>query len=243
MSYSRPKKRKKKHWILRALIIAALIVCAYFVTHIDYFNIKGIAVAGNHDITDEEVIHLSGIKVGESVFDVHPLIAQHKIKQNLYIGSVDVKRKIPDQVEIVVEERDCRAQFVLGKHYVVTDNEGMVIEIADSESKATLVENVTVTEAKKKKTVKVKEEDVLQKALEFITLTEKNDLFFKKLSIDGNTINAYVFDGLVCTGKYSNMVKTIRSGTLKSVIYDLYQKGIENGTINVYGNDYCFFTP
>ena len=32
-------------------------------------------------------------------------------------------------------------------------------------------------------------------------------------------------------------------GTLKKVIYDLYQKGTEKGTVNVYSNDYCFFTP
>ena len=243
MNYSRPKKRKKKHWLLRAIIIIALIVCVYFVLHIDYFNVNGIAVAGNHDITDEEVVHLSGIEVGKRIFDVHPLIVQHKIKQNLYIESVNVNRKFPNQVEIIVEERDCRAQFVKGRHYVVTDNEGVVIDIADAETEATLVDNVTVTEAKKKKTIKVKEENVLQKALEFITITEKNDLYFKKISFDGNKISAYVYDELVCTGKYSNVVKAIRSGTLKSVIYDLYQKGTEKGTINVYGNDYCFFTP
>lgn len=237
------KKRKKKHYLLRLLIIVALVVCAIIVTHIDYFDINGIAVIGNDEITDEEVIHLSDIEIGESIFDVHPLIVQHKIKENLYIEDVNVDRKFPNKVEIHVTERSCRAQFIKGKKYIITDKEGIVIDISSEEKVATLIEGVTVTEAKKKKEISVKEEDTLAKALELISVTEKNDLFFKKIVIDGKEVDAYVYDELKCTGTYDDMVSTIKSGTLKLTIYDLYQKGTEKGTIKVYGDDYCFFTP
>ena len=77
------KKRRKKHYLLRLLIIAAVCVGLYFLAHIEYFNVDNVVVTGNREISDEEIIKLSGIKTGGNLFDVHPLIAQHKIKKNL----------------------------------------------------------------------------------------------------------------------------------------------------------------
>ena len=67
------------------MIAAVLIVAAVLCAHLDYFNVDGIAVVGNENITDEEIIKQSGIETGGSVFDVHPFIVQHRIKKNLYI--------------------------------------------------------------------------------------------------------------------------------------------------------------
>ena len=237
------KKRKKKNYKLRLIVIAVLIICAVVVTHLNYFDVKGIAVTGNNELSDHEIMEMSGIQTGKSIFDVHPILVQHKIKKNLYVQKVNVDRKFPDEVIIKVTERSCRAQFVKGKKFVVTDNEGTVIDIAGEEARATLVEGITVEKAKLKKKIKVKQESLLEKSLEFVTLAEKKDLYFKRVSFDGNNVDAYIYDELVCKGKYSDVVKSIKSGTLKSVVYDLYQKGIEKGTINVYNNDYCFFTP
>ena len=66
------KKRRKKHYLLRLLVIAAVCVGLYFLMHIEYFNVDGIAVAGNNEISDEEIIKLSGIETGDNLFDVHP---------------------------------------------------------------------------------------------------------------------------------------------------------------------------
>lgn len=239
---SEKKKRRKKHPFLTLLVIVGVLVCAVLAMHIDYFNITGVAVIGNKEIPDEDIIELSEIQTGGSVFDVHPLLVQHKIKKNLYVEDVNVDRILPDRVEIHITERSCTAQFVKGQKYVVTANDGMVIDIAKEEQKVTLVEGITVTEARLKEDVKVKEEDAFADVMKFIRITDRNDLYFKKIVMDGKNMEAYVFDKLKCTGKYDDMVDVIKSGTLKNVIYDLYQKGIEKGTVNVYGNDYCSFT-
>ena len=94
-----------------------------------------VVVTGNREISDEEIIKLSGIKTGGNLFDVHPLIAQHKIKKNLYIEDVDVDRKLPNTVEINISERSGKAQFVNGQEVsVVTDNDGKVLEISKEEN-------------------------------------------------------------------------------------------------------------
>ncbi|MGN0702813.1 MAG: cell division protein FtsQ/DivIB [Lentihominibacter sp.] len=239
---SEKKKRRKKRPLLTLLIIVAIFVCAGFVMHIDYFDLTGVAVIGNKDIPDEEIIRLSEIETGKSVFDVHPLLVQHKIKKNLYVESVNVDRVLPDRVEIHITERACTAQFIKGKKYVVTASDGMVIDITDKEQKATLVEGITVKEAELKKDIKVKEENAFEDVMKFIRLTHRNDLYFKRIVMDDSRMEAYVYDGLKCVGEYDDMADVIKSGTLKNVIYDLYQKDVEKGTVNVYGNDYCSFT-
>ena len=72
---------------------------------------------------------------------------------------------------------------------------------------------------------------------------DENDLYFKRIVFNKTKVDAYVYDNLKVTGKYDYLMSSIKSGTLKKVIYDLYQKDIEKGTVNVYNNDYCFFTP
>lgn len=237
------RKHRKKNYILRIVIVLAIIVAAVFCAHLDYFNVDGIAVVGNENISDEEIIKQSGIETGGSVFDIHPFIVQHRIKKNLYIDDVNVNRKLPDKVEIIVKERSLLAQFSMDGKFVITDSEGMVLDISKEAQKATLIEGVTVTDAEKKETIKIKESNGLEKTLDLLIAMDESDLYFKKIVFSGAKTEAYVYDELKCSGRYDDLMSAIRSGTLKKVIYDLYQKGTEEGTVNVYSNDYCFFTP
>ena len=74
---------------------------------------------------------------------------------------------------------------------------------------------------------------------------EEDDLYFKKLSIDGSRVDACVAmtesDLLVVA--YKDLLTCMDSGALKTVVFDLYQKGIEAGIINIGSNNYCSFTP
>lgn len=237
------KKRKKKRYLLKLVIIILACIGLHFLLHIDYFTVDGITVAGNKEITDQEILELSQIEKGENIFDAHPAFAQRRIKKNLYIEDVDVKRKLPNMIEIVVTERSGKAQFVKGKNFIVTDNEGLVLEIAKEEQRATLVENTKVQKAKLDKTIEVKEEETYEKAMELIKAAETGDLYFKRLNIEGKQVEAYIYDKLVCVGKYDEVLSSINSGALKTVVFDLYQKGIKSGTINIGTNNYCSFTP
>lgn len=237
------KKRRKKRYMLRFLIFILACIGAYFLLHIEYFTVDGITVAGNKDIADAEIVKLSKLEVGDNIFDVHPMIAQKRIKENLYIEDVDVSRKLPNRIEIVVEERTGKAQFVKDKKFVITDNDGRVLEIAKEEQETTTVMNVTVKKAKVDKEIRVKETAVYDKSMALVAAAETGDLFFKKIAVSGNKVEAYVYDGLVCKGRYEDVMTGIESGALRAVVFDLYQKDIESGVISVGTNNYCSFTP
>lgn len=242
---AKKKKRKKKHYLLRLILVALICVGAYLALHIDYFNVTGIAVVGNSEISDEAIIELSKLEPGNNLFDIQPILVERRIKKNLYIESVDVDRKLPDKIEIHVKERSGKAQFAMDGKYVVADNEGMVLEVTPEARKVTLVEGVAVTEAVVKENIQVRKKDEreYQRLMELIRVTEENDLYFKKVRINGNDAELYVYDKLLCRGRYENVMETIKSGALKAVVYDLYQKGTESGIINISSNNYCSFTP
>ena len=238
------KKHKKKRYLLKFIIFVLVCAAIYFAAHIPYFDVNGIAVMGNQEITDEEVIKASGVKAGESIFNAEPLWVAHKIKKNnLYVDTAKVRRKFPNKVTITITEKSAMAQLRMGQNYVVTDIDGTVIEVAKEEKKATLIDNVEVKSAQRKELVQVKEQDVLNKALDLITAADENDMYFKRVNIKDSNVEAYIFDDLVCKGKYKNLMSCLKSGTLKSVVYDLYQKDEEKGTITISKNNYCFFTP
>lgn len=237
------KKRRKKRYLLKFLIFILVCVGAYFLLHIEYFTIDGITIAGNKDISDKEILKLSEIETGENIFDIHPMAAQRRIKKNLYIEDADVSRKLPNMVEIIVNERSGKAQFIKGKKYVVTDNDGRVLDIAKEMQKVTLVENIKVERARVDKEIRVENTALYEKSMDMIANMESGDLYFKKLLVKGNEVEAYVYDGLVCKGGYTDVMDAITSGALKAVVFDLYQKDIKSGTINIGRNNYCSFTP
>ncbi|NLD19312.1 MAG: FtsQ-type POTRA domain-containing protein [Clostridiales bacterium] len=237
------KRRRKKRYLLRFFIILLLCVGAYFLLHIDYFDVNGIGVAGNDEVSDEKVIELSRLEVGENIFDIHPWFVEKRIKKNLYIADADVKRKLPDMIEIVITERTGKAQFTMGKNYVIADSEGMVIEICKDQRSVTLIEGVTVEKAKVKKDIEIAETDRYERAQAMIIAAEEGDLYFKKIVMSKVNVQAYIYDTLVCEGRYKDVMDSIEKGALKSVVFDLYQKGAESGVISVGSNNYCSFTP
>ena len=121
----------------------------------------------------------------------------------------------------------------------------MVLEIAKEERQVTLVEGVSVQEAKLKKDVKVKENALYDEAMQLIAEMEQNDLYFKKIKMDSDSdyVEAYIYDDLVCKGRYDNLMNAVKSDALKAVVYNLYQNDTESGTINIGSNNYCSFTP
>ena len=62
------RRRRKKRYLLRFLLLILLCVGIYFGVHIDYFKVDGIAVVGNEEISDEEILKLSELEVGENIF-------------------------------------------------------------------------------------------------------------------------------------------------------------------------------
>lgn len=89
------KKKKKRLKILKWTSLIALIIVAITLFLLsDMFNIKEIKVINNSKISSDEIIQLSTLQIDENMFKFIKIRVEKKIKQNPYIETVDIHRKL-----------------------------------------------------------------------------------------------------------------------------------------------------
>jgi cell division protein FtsQ len=235
------KKRKKKHYLLRFIIIVAFITGMYFFFTSSLFDIQTVTVQNNSHYTEEQIISLAGAKTGENLFETSLTQMKEKLLADPYIKNVKLKRKLPAEVVIIVEERKEDAAVPYGNQYIIIDNEGMVLRKADQEPTLTLLLGMTIKNMKPGTPLEVEDNTSLTDTLKLLEDVRKHELFFKKVDISKVVIKAYIYDQLICEGTPDDIRNNMDS--LQEVLYDLYTKGIERGVIKMGSDKYFSFSP
>ena len=130
------RKRKKrikriKFFLKLFLLIAIIVGGSVFAFTSPIFNIKDIKVINNNQITSDTIISLSGLKTEENIFKFYKNDVVNKIKENPYIDSVEVHRKLPSAIEIDVTERvPAFSVDYMGK-YAYINTQGYILEISE----------------------------------------------------------------------------------------------------------------
>lgn len=97
-----------------------------------FFNVKQINTIGNSKITTEELISLSGIELEQNTFKVQTSRVTQAIKQNAYIENVSVRRKLPNIIEIQIQERTPTFMLTFANAYVYLNNQGYLLEVSQN---------------------------------------------------------------------------------------------------------------
>lgn len=128
------KEKKKSHKILKIILVFFLLVIAIALFLLSpVFNISKISVENNLRVSSDEIISLSGIKLGDNTFKYINFDMIEKIKENPYIEDVKITRKYPDEIIINVTEREVAFCLKLGESYVYIDNQGYILEITSED--------------------------------------------------------------------------------------------------------------
>lgn len=126
-------KRKRKaifrttKWLMLFAIIIGGIIYAILSP---IFNIKQIKVSGNSKISVDEIISLSGFNLEQNMFTYKMSDVKSKIKENAYIDTVKISRKIPDSIEISVTERQASYAVEYANAYAYISSQGYILEIS-----------------------------------------------------------------------------------------------------------------
>ena len=127
------KKRKKIAFVLKCCSLLALIVgTGLFMFLSPTFNVKKINVTGNEQLTEQEIISLSGITLEENTFKIRLSKAEDDIKSQAYVESVKVSRKLPSEITIEVTERKPSFMLEVGNAYVYMNTQGYFLEISEN---------------------------------------------------------------------------------------------------------------
>jgi cell division protein FtsQ len=235
------KKRKKKHYLLKFVIFVAFITGMYFFFTSSLFDIQKITVENNSHYTAEQIISLAGAKTGENLFEASLASMKDKLLEDPYMKSVKLKRRLPGEVVIILQERKEDAAVPYGGKYIIIDNEGMVLRKADQEPALTLLQGMTIKNMKPGTPLEVEDNTALTDTLKLLAEVKKHEVYFKKIDISKVMVKAYIYDQLVCEGTPDDILSNLDS--LQDVLYDLYTKGIERGVIKLGSDNYFSFSP
>jgi cell division protein FtsQ len=226
------------------LVLILLMGAIYAGLSLPVFNIAKYEVEGNRYYSADEILIMGNCKTGGNIFWKAGISdIEERLSKDAYMQEVTVKRSLPDTIVIEIVERKQTAAIALGEKYVVIDSNGTVLRKTSVEPKIPVLRGLTITKMTVGEEIETEEKILLQQTLEMLASMEKGDMFFKKVEISKLQIKAYVYDSLLCQGTPENLTKAIESNRLQLVIQELYEKGIERGTIKVTGDEDISFTP
>lgn len=104
-------------WITIGLLlfVLALVYCNYQ----RVFTVTQINVKGNYELSERDIVRISGIKRGSKMFDLNLSQALQKLIDEPYIYNAYVSRQFPDRVNIHVIERHPLVLIDLKERYAL----------------------------------------------------------------------------------------------------------------------------
>ena len=180
----RRQKREKRFRILKIilkilLLFAIIIGILLFLFISPVFNIKKINVQGNSKINTEEIESLSKINMNENIFRFSSRQIEENVKENAYIDTVEVKRKIPNTVEIIVTERETKYQLEYGNAFVYIDGNGNILEISNENANLPIIRGYSTVQENIQVGNKLVDEDCnkLVTVEKFLRAAKSNEIY------------------------------------------------------------------
>lgn len=127
----RRKHRSRMLAVFYIFLFLVVIAVAVTLSFTVLFKITNVCVSGTSRYSEKQILDASGIKKGDNLFLIHTSASAEKIGQKLpYIGTVNVSRKFPTQVEISVKEEPVCGAAAFGNGYIVIGENGKTLECA-----------------------------------------------------------------------------------------------------------------
>lgn len=127
------KRRRRK--FIKKLVIFLLLLTSIMTTlclkH-PFFSIKQIKVLNNKNISYNDIVKSSNIKIGQNIFYVNINQAKKNILLNPYITTVEIHKKLPNTVILSVKERIAAFYADFNGKYYIIDRNGVVLEIKNN---------------------------------------------------------------------------------------------------------------
>ena len=199
--------RKKVFISLFILLIIVIAGIIYFLTT-PMFNITNIEVTGNEKNSVDTYVSLTKIELNSTnIFEVTKNKITKNIKENPYVESVQIKRKLPSTLEITVTERKVSYQAEYNDNYIYLDKQGYVLELNEKKKDTIIIEGLETTKGAITEGQRLNNEDLfkLDTVLKLVNCCKYNSIQNEITSINVSDTNNY-------TIKFDNGEKTAYLG-------------------------------
>lgn len=192
------RKRKKrirriKFFVKLFLLIGIIAGGITFALTSPIFNIKDINVINNVTIPSDTIVSLSGLKSGENIFRFYKGDVINKIKENPYVESVEIHRKLPSMIEINVTERVATYNIDYMGKYAYINTQGYILEISNDSRNMPIIQGATTNEEEIVPGSRLNDEDLrrLEQVIKIMNATKDSGLDGQVTSIDITDENEY----------------------------------------------------
>lgn len=135
------RRLKKKKRIRKFLLFVIMIISLYLFTFkTDFFNIKNIEVLGNKKISYEQIVKASMSIKGENIFKTNIKKGKENLEKLSYLKNCTIKRNLPREIIIEIEERQELAILAYNNSYIYIDREGYILTIEEKKGESKLPE-------------------------------------------------------------------------------------------------------
>ena len=227
------KRKKSLKKLLKLIGIICLVIAAgAFLCTTPLFNVTEIIVDGNEAVSSEEIISLSQIKLNDNMFKNVKSKISNNIKGNAYIEDVDIKRILPNKIQLTVQERQVKFMAKLLNNYAYINSQGYILEITDQTKEVPVIEGVSTPEEDIIVGKRLDTDDLkgIEVALKIVSACEENEISRYITSINISNPTDYIM-GMTEKGK---VVHLGNSSNLSTKI--LYVKAILQAEEGVQGD-------
>src|SRR5699024_42533 len=225
----RRKKANRRLIFYLSLFLMLIIVIIYLQPPLS--QVKKINIKGNDLLTDEEVIEQSKVSIGDNIWGTSPKKIRNSLVQSNVIHRAEVKRSLPRELNITLEEFELIGYVVVEDKYYPVLNSGERLPHENPSGEAPLFVNFT-------------EDEYLERILdEFDKLSKSlfnlvSEVHWEPTENNKHKITVYMNDGYMVSG-------TIRDFANKMEVYpsivsqlDPEQKGIVHIGAGAYFEDF-----
>lgn len=138
------RKRKSTLKIIKWATLSIILLGALiYILLSPIFNIKDVKVSGNNQISQQEIISLSEIELNENTFKLNKKKMINNIKTKGYIENVNIKRILPDKIEIIIKEREPKFMLAYANSFAYINGQGYILEITSQKKDLPLITGFT----------------------------------------------------------------------------------------------------
>ena len=122
----RRDRRRRAGYVFLSLAICLVILVGFSAV---YLRVKTVEVEGNVSYTAEQIEAASGIKKGDNLYTVSKQVVMNRILSACpYIEQIQIDRKIPDRMILIVQESQPSYYFELCGEYFVLSEDFRILE-------------------------------------------------------------------------------------------------------------------
>ena len=190
----RKKKIKRIKFFVKLFLLVGIIAGGItFALTSPIFNIKDINIINNVTIPSDTIVSLSELKPEENIFKFYKGNVINKIKENPYVESVEIHRKLPSTIEIDVTERVATYNVDYMGKYAYINTQGYILEISDDSRGMPVIQGATTSEDDIVPGNRLNEEDLrkLEVVIRIMNATKDAGLDGQVTTIDISDENEY----------------------------------------------------